>query len=1510
MPSRLRNAGSSADAAQPESRYHIPGLQYHDSLAWRAGKAIPIADLLNRLQKLGTELRNFDADQVDSHSFTTLAHDLANANLLGHKDKGIRAWTLSCIVDVLRICAPDAPFVESQLKDIFTVAINSILPSLADPSNAYNAQHVYILQSFAESQSILLLTDIPNNDSLIISLFTHAFDIVSTGSNVNGFEISKSVEYHLKNLLAAVVDEVSLPQEVTDIIISQFMRVDARAAPEPTKGRKREPQDNKQGILLLKDYPPAYNMAKSLCTTCPDKMTAHITQYFGTVIVDASAAIQDSVPSRLAHRRFSDLEDSDHDQDSLADLRKAHRLLRELWRACPDVLVNVIPQIEAEFSADAPILRQLATETLGDITSGIGIAGLAQSKPIDPAAYPLPSVEQAELPIQELNPLLTPASPKPFSAVHSAAYQSFFGRRQDKVPAVRIAWTKAASKILFTSAGGIGLNDDERQELLMGLAQALRDPEEHVRLVAIHTLNDFSYHSLINTIGSDGGLEKPDTVFSSLADRVMDRKLLVREEAVQTLARIWGVASRDIEEGVDTVKSIVGDIPNRLLRAFYTSDRNVHALIDKALHESLIPISFPPTKMPSARNESQRQKSKDKENRSQESVVADPDAIRVRRILTLVQGLDSKSRPIFYHLQNLQAQLGKAIISFLQRCEDYNGGVVENAAMEVQLKNQLTNQVEQLSKGFPNPSDMSDDLWKFINLHNRRWYQLIRFAVGPEHDYRTVTKAIKELTKRIRESPSNLQPLIHTILPLLYRSSVLFYNRSHVPAIMDMSRTDGSPWGRTALEILQEISVRNPEVLKYQIQALCKELEEGAPSMSNPEDAGAANTLKACAGFARKYSNEVPKERKFLGSLVNFALYSHSPRAAKHAVSIVLTVADKKDMYAKDLLTKALKGLEPGSTHYLSRLATISQVCLYAPSAAEVEAQAIKELTVTKVLQRNDRPSKKEDPNAWDETPDSESLSKELALKVFVNLTRALGSQDQGDGFEQAGTEAFKYLTLLIENDGEITSKKDTPPAQKNFLRLVAARFILKLCRHNRKCEDFVTPSTFNSLMMVMINPPNAVRKGFVNQLKKYLGHNQLANRWFTAFFLLAFEPDVELRLSTMTWLRSRAQFFSKQQSEKKAHANIMEYTFARLLSLLAHHPDYPAKDAGDFDGELLDFSKYIIFYLSAVATEENLSLIFHIGQRIKGARDGITAGDEANERLYVLSDLAQAVIRNYADLMPAHAKGTNLLQTWPGQVTLPRSLFKALPSHEVAQEIAEKNYLPEDVATGLEKLVRGYVRSLTQAAKQSIRRGGTGQKKRKSEVYHSEDEDDEADAKAKTVKRARKSTLAIRKSPKAKRRASEPASPELPSRKSARTSSAVKYVEADSDEDDAEMAEDDRLASSPRVGKKPAQVDHNARRAAEVAIESADGDDAMDENDDEESSVQNGHNKPELSGTPPNEFEDEESPNEVDVATAGKTKGRGRSTRTGPPSRKSLAVKKVPERSTRASRQNRGGAK
>jgi sister-chromatid-cohesion protein PDS5 len=116
MPGRIRQATATAAADQQADVQYIPGLQFNESLTWRAGKAIPVADLLSRLQNLSQELKSLEQDQVDRTSFTRVAQDLASANLIGHKDKGIRAYTACCVVDILRLCAPDAPFKNAQLK--------------------------------------------------------------------------------------------------------------------------------------------------------------------------------------------------------------------------------------------------------------------------------------------------------------------------------------------------------------------------------------------------------------------------------------------------------------------------------------------------------------------------------------------------------------------------------------------------------------------------------------------------------------------------------------------------------------------------------------------------------------------------------------------------------------------------------------------------------------------------------------------------------------------------------------------------------------------------------------------------------------------------------------------------------------------------------------------------------------------------------------------------------------------------------------------------------------------------------------------------------------------------------------------------------------------------------------------------------------------------------------------------------------------------------------------------
>ena len=99
-----------------EEQLELPGLQFNEPLSWRAGKPIAIADLLRRLQALSKEMRSMEQEENDRASFTRVAKELASPNLLAHKDKGIRAWTACCLVDILRLCAPDAPYTGQQLK--------------------------------------------------------------------------------------------------------------------------------------------------------------------------------------------------------------------------------------------------------------------------------------------------------------------------------------------------------------------------------------------------------------------------------------------------------------------------------------------------------------------------------------------------------------------------------------------------------------------------------------------------------------------------------------------------------------------------------------------------------------------------------------------------------------------------------------------------------------------------------------------------------------------------------------------------------------------------------------------------------------------------------------------------------------------------------------------------------------------------------------------------------------------------------------------------------------------------------------------------------------------------------------------------------------------------------------------------------------------------------------------------------------------------------------------------
>ena len=107
---------AAAEAEEQEADEGTVTLQFNEPLTWRPGKAIAIDTLLKRLDRLTRELAEMDQETTNPASLTKVAKEVASHQLLNHKDKGVRAYTACCVVDILRLCAPDAPFTPSQLK--------------------------------------------------------------------------------------------------------------------------------------------------------------------------------------------------------------------------------------------------------------------------------------------------------------------------------------------------------------------------------------------------------------------------------------------------------------------------------------------------------------------------------------------------------------------------------------------------------------------------------------------------------------------------------------------------------------------------------------------------------------------------------------------------------------------------------------------------------------------------------------------------------------------------------------------------------------------------------------------------------------------------------------------------------------------------------------------------------------------------------------------------------------------------------------------------------------------------------------------------------------------------------------------------------------------------------------------------------------------------------------------------------------------------------------------------
>ncbi|KAJ3482805.1 hypothetical protein NLI96_g6741 [Meripilus lineatus] len=290
-------------------------LKFHDRLT---GKQLTIDALQKKLKSLHNELAEMDQEQVDTHSLSTVRKELIHPTILLHKDKGVRAYAACCLADLLRLYAPDAPYTQAELRDIFQFFIRQLTQGLRGADSPYYNEFFHLLESLSTVKSVVLVCDLPNADELMADIFKGFFEMIN-------LDLAKKIELFVADILIALIDECqSLPQDVLELILDRFKGEDTRMEQS------------------------SYRLAVQVCNATADKLQRHVCQYFTDLIVN--------------NAREEDFE----------EVRSAHELIKRLNRACPSLLHNVVPQLEEELKVEEVAIRLMATQVLGEMFADKG----------------------------------------------------------------------------------------------------------------------------------------------------------------------------------------------------------------------------------------------------------------------------------------------------------------------------------------------------------------------------------------------------------------------------------------------------------------------------------------------------------------------------------------------------------------------------------------------------------------------------------------------------------------------------------------------------------------------------------------------------------------------------------------------------------------------------------------------------------------------------------------------------------------------------------------------------------------------------------------------------------------------------------------------------------------------------------------------------------------------------------------------------------------------------------
>ncbi|XP_042462438.1 sister chromatid cohesion protein PDS5 homolog A-like [Zingiber officinale] len=246
-----------------------------------------------------------------SDSMQSCLNAFAQKDLLTHQDRDVKVLVATCVCEITRITAPDAPYSDDVLRDIFHLIVGTFA-GLGDIDSPSYERRVVILETVAKYRSCVVMLDLECND-LIQEMFRTFVSVISDDHPQNIFT-------SMQTIMILILDESEELQENLILILLSVL-----------------------GCKVNGSSMAARRLAMNVIECCAGKLEPFIKQFLVSSLSGDGSYLNYSI---------------DH-----------HEVIYDLYQCAPQILARIIPYITGELLTDKLDIRLKAVQLLGKLFS-------------------------------------------------------------------------------------------------------------------------------------------------------------------------------------------------------------------------------------------------------------------------------------------------------------------------------------------------------------------------------------------------------------------------------------------------------------------------------------------------------------------------------------------------------------------------------------------------------------------------------------------------------------------------------------------------------------------------------------------------------------------------------------------------------------------------------------------------------------------------------------------------------------------------------------------------------------------------------------------------------------------------------------------------------------------------------------------------------------------------------------------------------------------------------------